>query len=303
MFMKMSISRRRATRLSASLALALVPLSLMGARPALADPPAEAARSVVTKNKGAMVTLSVVVKFSGGDFGGDSNSDMEATGFVIDPSGLIVTTNMAIDPAASMASLGADMSEMKFTSKVLSVKIITASGEEISGKVVLRDTDRNLAFIRPSTPPATPMPFVDLKAAAKAQIGDPIFILGRLGKSANRGPDLRMQRIIGVVERPRTLYVLDSDMMQSIGTAIFNETGAPLGILTVKISAARRRSFSMSDSFMPIIIPAEEVLEVGAQAPQAKDVKDAEPAAPTKQPTVKPGSTAPTPGKKPNAKP
>lgn len=267
-------------------------------QPALADPPAEAARAVVNKNRGAVVTLSVVVKFSGGDIGGESNSDLEATGFVIDPSGLIVTTNMAIDPASSMAGMGADFGAARFTSKVVSVRIITADGQEIPGKVVLRDTDRNLAFIRPTTPLASPLPSIDLKTAGKAQIGDPVFVLGRLGKSLNRGPDLKLQRIIGVVERPRTLYVLPGDMTQSIGTAIFSENGAPLGILTMKISPVRRRSFSMSDSFMPVVIPAEDVMEVGEQAPQAKDVKEGSATSvPPKPAAPKPG--APAPGKKP----
>lgn len=300
--MKKQIILRRLRPVPFALAMVLsLLLPAMMPRPAQADPPAEAARSVVVKNKSAVVTLSIVVKFSGGDFGGDSNSDLEATGFVVDPTGLIVTTNMAIDPASSMATLGgSDMGGARFTTKVVNLKIITSTGEEMPGKVVLRDTDKNLAFIRPVTAPAAPMPFIDLKTATKAQIGDPVFVLGRLSKSANRGPDLKMERVIGVVERPRTLYVLDSDLMQSIGTAIFNEAGAPLGILTMRISPGRRRSFSVQDSFMAVVVPGEDVMEVGAQAPQAKDIKGVDAAAPSPaetKPAAKPGATAP--GKKP----
>jgi hypothetical protein len=199
--------RRSLFRVSAA-ATALVSVAGVGAvrvPSASADTIGDTARTLLTKNKGAVVQFTVVVRISAG--GQEQNIDQEAKGVVIDPSGLIVTTNYSIDPTSILASMGGEEAS-QVTSKVVSVRILTPEGEEIPAKVVLRDTDRNLAFLRPITPLKAPLPFVDLKSGGKAQMGDVVFIFGRMGKSGNRGPEINYTRITGIVERPRLQYVI-----------------------------------------------------------------------------------------------
>lgn len=265
-------------RVSAAAAVLAVPAAIFGVStlPASADAIGNTARELLVKNKGAVVQFTVVVKIGGGAVGEEQNAEQEAKGVVIDPSGLIVTTNYAIDPTSIFASMGGSEAMNKITSKVVSVRILTPEGDEIPAKVVLRDTDRNLAFLRPLTPPAAPMPFVDLKSGGKAQVGDVIFIYGRMGKSGNRGAEVNYSRVTGIVERPRLQYVIQPLAGNGdFGAMAFNEQGAPLGLLSFRVAPGKRTGFgaSSSDALM-IVVPADDILEIGAQAPQSKDVKD-----------------------------
>jgi hypothetical protein len=277
----------------------------LAAAPVYADPPAETIRAVSGKYKAAVVTLTIVVKMSGGGSGGES--EMEIPGFVIDPTGLVVTTNTAIDPMAMFA--GMDMEGMGgFTSKVISAKILTTNGDEIPAKIVLRDSDRNVVFFRPISPVSEPLTFVDLKAGGTARIGDPLYILSRLGTVGNRAPQVQSMRVVSVMERPRTLYVADTLGMTMIGNPAFNEQGTPLGLVTMRMGTASRRRgnmFSPTENYLPVILPAEDVMELARQAPQVKDVKESDitPLAPKKpatttKPAGKP-TTKPAPAKPP----
>jgi S1-C subfamily serine protease len=176
------------------------------ARPVRADPPAEIVRTLAGKYKSSVVTLAVVIKMTAPGAGEGETTEMEVDGFLLDGSGLVATTNMAIDPASMYAAaMGDEGGAAGISSKVVSIRILTPDGQEMPAKVVLRDTDRNLAFIRPIQSPATPMTAVDFKTPGTAQIGDPVFIMGRLGKTGNRATEIKMGRVISVIERPRTL--------------------------------------------------------------------------------------------------
>lgn len=251
--------------------------TIAGIPSASADAIGDTARAVLAKNKGAVVQFTVVVKIGGGAVGEEQNAEQEAKGVVIDPSGLIVTTNYAIDPASVFANMGGGDAMSKITSKVVSVRILTPEGDEIPAKVVLRDTDRNLAFLRPLTPPRTPLPFIDLKSGGKAQIGDVIFIYGRMGKSGNRGAEVNYSRVTGIVERPRLQYVIQPLPGSSdFGAMAFNEQGLPLGLLSFRMAPGKRGGFggASSDALM-VVVPTEDIAEIGAQALQAKGGTDA----------------------------
>ena len=104
----------------------------------------------------------------------------------------------------------------------VSIKIRLASGEELPGRVVLRDKDRNLAIIRPLHRPAKPLVAVNFKGASSAQMGDPIYIVGRMGKAGSRQPALTTQRVNrAVVEKPRRFYVLDASAYAYLGDVVF----------------------------------------------------------------------------------
>ena len=276
---------------AAAALLGIAVITVAGMPSASADAIGDTARTLLTKNKGAVVQFTVVVRISAG--GQEQNVDQEAKGVVIDPSGLIVTTNFAIDPTSILASIGGE-GAAQYTSKVVSVRILTPEGEEIPAKVVLRDTDRNLAFLRPLTAPAAPMPFVDLKSGGKAQVGDAIFVYSRMGKSGNRGAEVNYSRVTGIVERPRLQYVIQPLAGgNDFGAMAFNEQGLPLGLLSFRVAPGKRGG-SGSDALM-IVVPTDDITEIGAQAPQVKDVKE-EVIAPIKP--AAPAKAAPAPPQK-----
>ena len=237
--------------------------------PARADSQSQMLRALAAKYKPSLVTLSLIVKISSGGY--EDQSEMEAEGVLLDSSGLVVTTNNAVDPMAAYAddSRGASLS-----SRVTSVKILTASGAELPAKVVLRDKDLNLAFIRPLQKPNVKLSGVPLKNGGVAQLGEPIYLLGRLGKTGNRSLEAKCERVVSVLEKPRRLYALDPYNAIYVGNIAFNEKGQPLGILTLRFPIGKARN---NDSTVPVVVPARDVLELARQAPQARDVKDARP--------------------------
>jgi len=234
-----------------------------------ADPQGQMLRALSAKYKPSLVTLSLIVKLSAGGY--EDQSELEASGFLLDSSGLVVTTNSAIDPAAAFAG-GSEGMGASMSSRVVGVKILATDGQEIPAKVVLRDKDKNLAFVRPLKAPVKKLSGVNFQNSATAQIGEPIYFLGRLGKTGGRAVEAKSSRIVSVLDKPRRMYVLDAFAYLYVGNLAFNEKGQPLGLLTQRLPIGKAR---LSERSLPIIIPARDVWEVARQAPQAKDVKDA----------------------------
>lgn len=218
-------------------------------------------RGLVAKHGNGVVTISMVVQ------GSDASDqrELEASGVIIDPSGLIATTNTAIDPNSLMAMmLGGDSGG----SNVVSAKILLPQGGEVPAKVVLRDKDRNLAFLRTQKPLPKPVTFLDFKTSrATAQLGDPVYLMGRLGRAASRKPSIRELRISAALTKPRVLYAIPNDF-SLLGQAAFNEQGQLLGLVSMRAIRSRSSSFNDSDQTLTSVVPASDVWEIAAQAPK-----------------------------------
>jgi hypothetical protein len=253
---------------------------------ARADAQGDMMRALSVKYGASVVTLQLVLKSSAG--GESDQSQLEADGIVIDPSGLVVTTNTAIDPASMYTGVMGEEYAGRISSTVVSARIRLASGEEIPARVVLRDKDRNVAFMRPLRRPSKPLPWVNFRGSNAARMGDAVYILGRLGKSGSRSSEATVQRIVSVIEKPRRLYVLENNAYSYLGNVVFNESGQPLGLMSMRVVRGGR-SFSASESFLAIVIPANDVWEVALQAPQANAVREPRPA--VKPATKPPAST------------
>ncbi len=205
---------------------------------AQADVQADMVRRLVDRYKPSLVTLKLVVKLSMGGYG-ERQTEMEADGLLLNGSGLVVTTNTAIDPAASSGASDEEGGS-RLTTKVSSVKILTTNGDELPARVVLRDKDRNMAFVRPLRAPAKALVSIPFGTAGRARIGDPVYVLGRLGKAGNRSAEVKVPRIVSVIEKPRLMYVLDSYSYIYLGNAVFNEKGQPLGMLSMRVGRSAR---------------------------------------------------------------
>lgn len=262
--------------LTAALALAL-PASL-----AHADDLAEKGRAVFKQHQRAVVTVQVVMKskMSFGGLGSDSGEDkQDLTGTVIDPSGLTVLALSATDPMSMirnmLGGMGEEGARFKFDTELTDVKILLEDGTELPAEVVLRDKDLDLAFIRPKTKPAQPMPAVDLTQSGQADILDQVITLNRLGKAAGRAYAASVERISAVVQKPRLFYVPESTMTTTtLGSPAFLLDGKILGICVIRsvsTEGARMSLFSLQPPGLTgIILPAADVLKVAKQAPEAK---------------------------------
>jgi hypothetical protein len=243
----------------------LIAAVLLATATARADNEGALMRAIAAKHSSAVVTISLVLR--SGD--SDEQRELEAEGLVIDKTGLIVTTNTAVDPTSLMAAMGGATGQDGggAGTNVVGAKVLLPQGGEIPARVVLRDRDRNLAFLRPARPFPADMTFLDFKTAkATALLGDQVYLLGRFGRAASRKPSVRVLRITGALTKPRVLYAIPNDF-SLLGQAAFNEQGNLVGLVSLRAVRSSTTSFNNSDQLLTHVIPAADVWEIAAQAP------------------------------------
>jgi hypothetical protein len=247
-------------------------------------------RDLTTKYGNAVVKIMLVVKMSMSFQGqGDSREQKsEVTGTVIDPSGLTVVSLTAVNPGDMLGGMFGGDEGPSISTEVKDVKIRLVDGKEIPGKVVLRDKDLDLAFIRPVTKPTAPMAYIDLKNSGNVDMLDQTVLVSRLGKVANRSIAAYMQRIQAVVEKPRKFYTVGlSGRGDELGAPVFTMDGKVVGLLLLRVMQGQ--ASGMSDSpFLPVIIPADEIQTVAVQAPEDAPKEEVKPAAPAKDTSKEP---------------
>jgi len=240
----------------------------------------EQGRAILEKHQKAVVTVQVVVKSKYSMMGMGSEeqeSKQESTGFVIDPTGLVVLPLSSTDPGgmleSMMSAMGGEGNQPKIETTIGDVKVLLDDGKEIAAQVVLRDKDLDLAFVRTSEKPADPLPCIDLGQSGEAQVLDQVVALNRLGKVANRSSSVSLERIEAIVRKPRTFYLPGNDPTHSgLGSPVFTLDGKALGMLVMRtIKGESAGSFmdmmDMANGMLSIVLPAADILEAAKQAP------------------------------------
>jgi hypothetical protein len=255
-----------------------------------ADEAAVAGRALLDRHKNSVVTVRLVIKLKSSFMGADSHENEhkgEVTGTVIDPNGLTVVSLAATDPASifsmMMESEGAS-DEFKMESEVADVKIILADNTELPAKVVLRDKDWDLAFVRPTKKLDAPLQALNLSKSAKPEVLDEVVALNRLGKVAGRAYAASLMRIEAVVSRPRIFYVPGQGASAALmGAPVFSFDGNIVGIMLLRTVPGEQGGMSfgacnIQEGTMPIVVPAADILEAAQQAPSAEVVPATPPA-------------------------
>ena len=275
----------------------------------------EKGRAILEKNQKAVVTVQLVakIKFSVMGMGSqEEESKQEATGFVIDPTGLVVLTLSSTDPGSMfepmMSAMGGENNKMETT--LADIKVLLDDGKEMPGQVVLRDKDLDLAFVRTSQKPAEPMAYIDLAQSGDARLLDQVVALNRLGKVANRSNSVSLERIESIIRKPRMFYVPGNDPTHSgMGSPIFTADGKILGMLVVRAiqdesGGGFMEAMGMMKGMLGVVLPAADILEAAKQAPAevpketpapvpAPETPKQEP--PKEAPLVIPNQSAPQP--------
>jgi S1-C subfamily serine protease len=237
-----------------------------------------AARDVVKKWQAAVVNVRVVLKMRmsmGGREMQASDDPVDAVGTVIDPSGLTVMSLGSLNPGGMMSKLmgsaGGSQVPMEITSEPTEVKIRLADGRELPAKIVLRDEDLDLAFLRPTTKPDKPLVSINLSDGAKPALLEQVLVLSRLGRVGGWTAGAALYDVSAIIEKPRTFFVLGG-APSSMGTPAFLTSGRVVGLLTLRqIESGRTSLFSMMGGteglgLLPVILPAADVLEIAQQA-------------------------------------
>ncbi len=238
-----------------------------------ADEIAVAGRSVMDANKAAVITVRVVLKQQFAMPGMPSHEEesaIEAAATVLDPSGLAVLSLSQLEPEAMFAAMMEEEdSDMKMETKVSDVKYLRSDGGETPAKIVLRDKDLDLAFVRPENKSDEKYAFIDLNKAVKPGVLDPLFVLTRLGKVASRVHAIQATRVQAIIEKPRTLYVPGGDV-DKVGAPVFTQEGAPVGLMVARYTRGGGASFMDMFGDGPailVVLPGADVMEAAKQAP------------------------------------
>ncbi len=131
----------------------------------------------------------------------------------------------------------------------------------------MKDADLDLAFMAPEQDEAgRTYPFVSLADAAEGKVMETYFLVARASKSLQRVPIVRTTDVLGVVEKPRRLYLLTDQML---GMPIFDAQGKVLGLSLQHFAGGR-----MSGT---VVLPAPDIAEMAKQAAAMQAAKPAQP--------------------------
>jgi hypothetical protein len=247
-----------------------------------ADELAGKGREIVKNYKDAILIVRMVIK-GGMSFRGSSHqeeSKAEATGVVIDPNGLMVVPLSETDPYGEIGSLLSSMGssrgvDINIKSELTDVKIVLGDGSEIAGKVVLRDRDLDLAFVRPLEKPAQPMTSIDLTKDVQLDLLDVTICLDRMTSAYDRVPHIAVGRVKSIVEKPRKYYLVEGT---TTGAPVFDVEGRILGINLSTPNSSSDDSDSVMEYLRTaageMVLPAADIHEAALQAPEVDQVKD-----------------------------
>lgn len=190
------------------------------AAPAVHDGESELYKTLIGTVGPAMVSIKMVLKLEGG---GDQAQDVEVTGLMIDPKGMILVSN---------AMIGGMMRMMTITPT--NIKVLFEDDEDgaegISARLVARDSELDLAWFQIDDEKAKDRTFkaVDLSAGAAPELGDSLYTIRRMDKFFDRVTVVAEGRVAGKTDKPRAL-VVPSGFQVEPGGPVFGADGKLIG--------------------------------------------------------------------------
>ena len=225
------------------------------------------ALSAALKDSVVQLSATVEIEVTAGDMPTRKEErKLEVIGTVIGKDGLIVVSLSTLDVAAAVdgRTVKTQQGSVKLSAKcdTKEVKIIMPDGSENPAKVVFKDADLDLAFVRPEKTDGVTFTPVDIAANAPMTLLDDLIILGRLGKDLNREPLVLTTEVIAMITKPRTFGRIGAP---SLGLPVFNGEGKFVGIGINRFSAKSEESEG-GPSATNVVLPAADLVESAAQA-------------------------------------
>lgn len=226
-------------------------------------------RLVVANHADALISVEVVseAKFSYNGQQTERESKTQLNGIVMNPEGLVLVPLSELDPT-SLSERISPGEEPEFSITIKSIRYILADGTEIPTKLVLRDNDLDLAFLKPETPVAKPLASLDFSVeAAEPKVLDEVFALARAGRVAGRAPLGMSGELQGIITKPQAYYIPSSELVSSgTGVPIFNAQGQVIGVVLIRVLAGGN-NVSMDDEspYIYVVVPNLEIFDASEQ--------------------------------------
>jgi S1-C subfamily serine protease len=237
-----------------------------------------AARDVVARRADAAITVLGTLKGRVTRAGQDRpapDQAVQATATLLDASGLAVLSLSSIDPGGFMGRNPAfAAAKVTLETELSDVKMRLADGTELPAKIVLRDSDLDLLFVKPASPPAAPLPNVD-KGSATFSALDPVVVVQRFQELAGWRAAGTLGTVEMVVEKPRRFYLVAiTTTGTTLGSAVYDLKGQFGGIIALRASPDARHNAlngmagTMLQTFggVPVLVPASDIRDVASQA-------------------------------------
>ncbi len=248
-------------------AIAMAAAMMVSASVAWAQTPEEraGARDLIAKQGNAVVFVLGTAKIRINQGGREQNQDsrIQALVTIIDSSGLGVMSLTALDPgeflSAQMSRGRAAGAGVSVSTEASDLRYRMPDGNEIPVRVVLRDKELDLAFLRPVEKPAAPVAAIDLPTSRPAVV-DAVVELKRLPESAGWQSTAQFHSVQAVVEKPRTFFILTGGVAGTPGSPVFDTRGRFVGVIL------RWRNEADAASALQIVLPASDIREVAKQA-------------------------------------
>lgn len=224
---------------------------------------------LTTEKSAALVTVKFVLQFKGG--AGEGEDEREVTGVMIQADGLVLCSNSQFGGGPLMRP------GVSATPKDIKVLI----GEDTAGldaRLVARDTELDLTWVKIKVPGERKFATVDLAKAATPKVGDKLFTILRLGKYFDRATVVRELRVGGVARKPRSLFI-PSQALAAPGMPVFAGSGEIVGVAVLQLPDAEELAAATNMSAFAgsqgLILPAAEVAKATKRALEADTGEDA----------------------------
>ncbi len=245
----------RIVPLFAACALGLPAPAVVGAQPA-ADPVVATYERLAQTRSRSVVAIKFVLKMEFGGFGDDEN-EQEVSGLMIDPSGLVLVSNMQFGGFLGMMQQYSGGSNLHASIKPEKIRVLV--GEDTVGvdaKLIARDTELDLAWVKIEKAPDQPYEAVDFVASVAVSVGQLLYTVSHADKFFDRTPVVGELRIAGLAKKPRALLLPGGGGggagmmgMGGMGSAVFTSAGEPVGVLVMQMPSREDGDGGRNDMF------------------------------------------------------